>query len=341
MTEGRCKGRIVINARTASRIASYSAMVAGAHMLVSQAAAEHRCTEPETPLTVNLGTWPPIDIDGDGNNDFAFRAYYSTGGTGPKYAAIGIGWNPYGTFDILVNSVARRLAYSDTVNAAFQGAHATLMLTQGSGWYGAQFNDGTEGYIGVRFNIPAEGMRNGWVLFEGGTAMGQDITGTVKAWGYEDTGAASLAGLGCGPTLVELASFTASSSPAGVHLSWETSTEVDNAGFHVVRSEAEDGLYVRVNQTLIPAEGSSTDGACYSFLDDQVGLVPGGSYHYKLQAVDTEGDVTLHGSVAVDAYAPPDRPRIISVVGDAPVHNDGSTRSGLLHFLSVLLRKDL
>jgi hypothetical protein len=112
---------------------------------------------------------------------------------------------------------------------------------------------------------------------------------------------------------VELVSFTASSLGSGVELSWQTASEIRNLGFHLYRSTAEDGPYLKVTSQLIPGLGSSPVGASYSYSDS--GLVPGTRYFYKLEDLDSNGKTTLHGPVsalagvdAVCSSCPPSPP---------------------------------
>ena len=95
------------------------------------------------------------------------------------------------------------------------------------------------------------------------------------------------------PTAIELISFTAKPLPRGrVLLAWETGTEVDNAGFNLYRTTAEEGPYTKI-AGLIPAKGSPVAGARYRFLDK-----PGfGRFFYKLEDVDIYGGSTMHGPV--------------------------------------------
>jgi len=103
-------------------------------------------------------------------------------------------------------------------------------------------------------------------------------------------------------TLVELASFTAKSSEAFIRLDWETSSEMDNAGFNLWRCETKDGAYVKVNDALIPAEGGASWGAAYRV--DDTGVTSGRRYFYKLEDVNLAGDSTLHGPVAATVRKP-------------------------------------
>ena len=87
------------------------------------------------------------------------------------------------------------------------------------------------------------------------------------------------------PTAVDLVSFEATASDGGVELRWETASELDNLGFHVYRSTAQQGPYERITASLIPGLGSSPVGASYVYRD--VGLVAGVTYHYTLEDVET------------------------------------------------------
>jgi hypothetical protein len=99
----------------------------------------------------------------------------------------------------------------------------------------------------------------------------------------------------CQPTAITLASFTAKAGAGAVALSWETSTEIDNAGFNLYRATATDGPYTKVNAALIAAEGDPVSGTSYTYLDQR--LLPG-TYYYKLEDVNLSGMVTTHGPVS-------------------------------------------
>ena len=100
---------------------------------------------------------------------------------------------------------------------------------------------------------------------------------------------------GCSSTLVELTSFLATGHFKSVLIQWTTASEIDNAGFHLWRSEAEDGAYVRITDALIPAEGGPAWGAEYEYEDFDV--EPGLTYYYKLEDIDYSGTSTFHGPV--------------------------------------------
>ena len=124
------------------------------------------------------------------------------------------------------------------------------------------------------------------------------------------------------PTLVELTSFIGQGFKDHTLLTWETSSEIDNAGFHLWRSETRNGSYARITQTLIPAEAGATWGATYSYTDTDVS--PPQAWYYKLEDISNGGSSTFHGPV-------------LGVVGDAAVKvvsgpttiADGDTAPGM------------
>jgi hypothetical protein len=97
-------------------------------------------------------------------------------------------------------------------------------------------------------------------------------------------------------TLVQLSSFYASPNSSKINLFWSTESEIDNAGFNLYRAEAENGEYARINTSLIPAKGSSTQGASYEFVDKDVKNRK--TYYYKLEDIDLNGTATMHGPVS-------------------------------------------
>ena len=98
------------------------------------------------------------------------------------------------------------------------------------------------------------------------------------------------------PTVINLSSFTATPKAGKVILQWNTESETDNAGFNIYRSESENGEYIKINDSLIPAQGSSTQGASYEFIDTDVKNRK--TYYYKLEDIDLNGVSTFHGPVS-------------------------------------------
>lgn len=100
------------------------------------------------------------------------------------------------------------------------------------------------------------------------------------------------------PLVVTLVSFTAEGRVNHGLLRWQTATEIETAGFHLWRSHEESGDYERITSNLIPAEGGSSWGASYSWIDE--GLLSGAPFDYLLEDIDYGGVSTLHGPVAID-----------------------------------------
>lgn len=85
-------------------------------------------------------------------------------------------------------------------------------------------------------------------------------------------------------TKVELSTFEAQAVPfEGVRLYWETSNEVNNAGFNVLRSNSENGPYQKLNSRLML---SNTKGE-YAFLDTTA--TGGHTFYYKLEDLSLNG----------------------------------------------------
>ncbi len=104
------------------------------------------------------------------------------------------------------------------------------------------------------------------------------------------------------PTIIGLVYFKAIPGDAQILLQWMTESEKDNAGFNIYRAETKYGTYVKINNSLIPAQGSATQGAMYEFVDTNVKNRK--TYWYKLEDVDLNGVATLHGPVST-------KPRLI------------------------------
>lgn len=98
------------------------------------------------------------------------------------------------------------------------------------------------------------------------------------------------------PTLIELENFTANAENKKITLEWSTESEIDNAGFNIYRSDSKEGEYIKINDELIPAQGSATEGVTYDFVDE--GLQNRKEYFYKLEDIDLNGTATIHGAVS-------------------------------------------
>lgn len=101
------------------------------------------------------------------------------------------------------------------------------------------------------------------------------------------------------PTAVSLAALNVSVQGQAVEVSWDTASEIDNAGFNLYRSTSEDGPGTRLNANLIPAQApGSPAGFHYAYLDS-AGLAPGATYWYTLEDISASGVATRHEPVSV------------------------------------------
>jgi len=98
------------------------------------------------------------------------------------------------------------------------------------------------------------------------------------------------------PTAIGLSSLTATPANRAIVIKWTTETEINNAGFNLYRSDAENGQYTKINTSLIAAQGPTTQGAHYEFTDTDV--QNRNTYYYMLEDIDLSGKSTMHGSVS-------------------------------------------
>jgi hypothetical protein len=108
---------------------------------------------------------------------------------------------------------------------------------------------------------------------------------------------------------IELLSFEAIAAGEGepISLVWETAAEIDNVGFHIYKAIDTGSGYEageRLNASIIPAEGTETQGAVYGYNADIAQA--GATYAYFLADVDLNGTQTLHGPAvaSLDAGSP-------------------------------------
>ncbi|MCB0202430.1 MAG: alpha-amylase family protein, partial [Anaerolineae bacterium] len=109
---------------------------------------------------------------------------------------------------------------------------------------------------------------------------------------------------GAGPLAVTLAGFSAEQVNDLVRVTWETVSELDNAGFNLYRGTSASGPDMQLNQALIPSQSPGSAGGFVYTWDDQRDLVAGMDYFYWLEDVDVSGATTLHGPVSASYSVP-------------------------------------
>ena len=101
-------------------------------------------------------------------------------------------------------------------------------------------------------------------------------------------------------TYIKLSSFEARPGRKSIILTWETATEIENAGFVLFRVIESHADYEQISG-LIPATGSAASGAAYTFVDRAAR--PGPTYLYYLIDIDTAGKWTVHGPATAPSRA--------------------------------------
>ena len=100
-------------------------------------------------------------------------------------------------------------------------------------------------------------------------------------------------------TLVELVSFTAEVDQyKGIKLEWQTSSETNNIGYNVYKSQSKEGVYNKINDMLVP----SRDNMMYQYFDSSVQA--GQTYYYKLEDVSKYGVTVQHEPIKIEMSVP-------------------------------------
>jgi hypothetical protein len=153
---------------------------------------------------------------------------------------------------------------------------------------------GSGGGTAVMNAAPAEGE----TIFFALTAVGQGNLGitpfetgfvgqsSANSWGDDPL---------ADPGAITLISFTAYADNGQVVVGWETGSEVNTAGFNILKEI--DGKLMKINRGLIPAKGTGGSGAVYDFADAR--HIISGINTYYLQEVEMNNVKTLYGSVSV------------------------------------------
>ena len=104
------------------------------------------------------------------------------------------------------------------------------------------------------------------------------------------------------PLPVQLSSFRPArqASTGAVGITWVTESELDNAGFNILRSTTRDGGFSRIHATLIPGSGTSGEKHTYRFTDTTV--APNIVYYYRIEDVSFAGTHRTLVTVRLKGY---------------------------------------
>ena len=92
-----------------------------------------------------------------------------------------------------------------------------------------------------------------------------------------------------GPLPVALSSFRPVRMQTGeVRIKWRTESELDNAGFNILRSETREGTFTVINvKGIIPGQGTSSEMQTYAYTDTTA--KPNVIYYYRIEDISFDG----------------------------------------------------
>ena len=96
---------------------------------------------------------------------------------------------------------------------------------------------------------------------------------------------------------VELTAFNANVQDQNVLLSWSTSTETNNKGFQIQRSEVRDQVSDWKELGFVEGNGTSLDKHNYSYKDNNISS---GKYKYRLKQIDFDGSFKFSNEIEVN-----------------------------------------
>ena len=99
---------------------------------------------------------------------------------------------------------------------------------------------------------------------------------------------------------VTLSRFRAELTDAGVVLKWITESELNNAGFNILRSEAKNGEFKVVNPQLIQGAGTTSERHTYTWKDTTA--KPNVVYYYRIEDISHAGICKQLATVRLRGY---------------------------------------
>ena len=109
---------------------------------------------------------------------------------------------------------------------------------------------------------------------------------------------------GGGPLPVSLSKFRPELLDSGeIVVRWITESELNNAGFNILRSETRNGEFTQLNTKLIAGQGTTSERTVYSFPDTSA--KPNVAYYYQIQDVSLDGKVQTLRQSRIKGYVSP------------------------------------
>ena len=130
-------------------------------------------------------------------------------------------------------------------------------------------------------------MAEAWVL-----ADQTNLAFAISQTYYGDSGDYGTPGFRAGgPLPVSLSKFRPERLDDGsIRIVWITESELNNAGFNILRSETKDGEFKQINTKLIAGKGTTSERSTYTYTDPSA--KPNVVYYYQIQDVSMDGKVT-------------------------------------------------
>ena len=109
---------------------------------------------------------------------------------------------------------------------------------------------------------------------------------------------------GGGPLPVSLSKFRPERLDSGdVVIRWSTESELNNAGFNILRSDTRDGQFTQINTSLIAGQGTTSEKTNYEWKDATA--KPNVVYYYQIQDVSLDGQVQTLRQSRLKGYLTP------------------------------------
>ena len=156
------------------------------------------------------------------------------------------------------------------------------------GWDVPMSEDGRSSLIRREMGDAGEIMGTdeaGWVL-----ASDTTLDGAYRTTYYGSDEDSGTPGYNAGGALpVELSMFSAKRNDVGqVVITWETQSELNNAGFFIKRSQQKNGNFVVVNAAMVAGAGTTAEKQSYTYTDTTA--QPNVVYYYQIEDVSLDGN---------------------------------------------------
>lgn len=192
------------------------------------------------------------------------------------------------------------IKHNDSLTGATtaDGSRFTPNIVAPDAWYTVSFSGNTKaGYatynisidissfislidVGKLYVLKRSDFTGSWVCLNTTTSSGYLIATGLTTFSDFAIGGDSLQN----PLPVELASFTSTVNARNVTLNWSTSSEINNSGFDIERSGA-DNMWSKVG--YVAGHGTSQSPNSYTFTDANLNS---GKYSYRLKQTDFNGN---------------------------------------------------